>query len=209
MKIHLTLLLVFICTNLNAQKDWQTGKIFLKDGTIKEGLITLPVVTANTISLNGKEKVKYKTDAQSKKKKKYFEKDIDSLVLNSNRIYKFIAISKAKKSLCLLVKEGSVTLYSRSVAMSYSNGIHTGSGTQGGWVTKFHSTNYPQEYYAIRADEQIASPLVKYGPFGVTFRRYVLEYFKDCEQLTTKIKNKIYKKENIIDIVAEYDNCSS
>ncbi len=204
-KIFVVLLFSFSIST--AQKSWQKGTIFLKDDAVVEGILKLPIIKTNMLSFSGKEKVKYKAD-MSQRTKKYFEKDIDSIVLSDNSLYRFIQISETKKSLCKLVQKGKVTLYSRQVVVVHSNQMYMGTGNNGGWVTTAGISNYPLEYYAFKKNQKIASAIVKYGPLGVSFKRNALEYFKDCEPITAKIKDKTYRKEDIVAIVEEYNNCS-
>ena len=199
-------ILLFTSYTLAAQDEYLKGELYLSNGTIKSGYLQLPVITANTVSLKGREKIKFKENWSSKEFDKYFEKDVDSLVLSDGRFYEFIPIRNKRKTLCMLLSTGKQRLYSRYVANVSSHTI-SGASTHSSMVTMRTSTNYPQEFYALKEGASIASPLVKYGPLGVTFKRYAISYFKDCKSIVAKIRNKTYQKEDILEMISEYEGC--
>lgn len=192
------------------QYDWTKGELVLKNGGTLKGQIKLPMISKNVIALNGKEKVKYRKNRKSKKIK-YDETEVEKVIFRSSDIeiafFEYIQTSKEKKGLFKIITSGKATLYARSVSMSSSSPAHMG-GPNGGnsthWNYSFSNFN---EFYVLKDDEKIASPLIT-ARTSRSFKKRAIEYFSDCPSLVSKLDKKMYVKDEIKDVVDEYnDEC--
>jgi hypothetical protein len=172
---------------------------------VLKGSIKLPMASKEIIKLTGKEKVKFRANIEQKTEK-YVEKDIDKIVFNNGSLYRFIPISKRKKSLCKLIQKGKVTLYSRKASYAKSTPMYSGTGGNGTIANSYSGMGYIDEYFAFKKDDKIAFPIVTYG-IGSSFKQKAIAYFSDCPSIVSKIENKTYKRINIIELVTKYNQC--
>lgn len=93
---------------------------------------------------------------------------------------KFIRISERNGVLMKVLKEGKCDLY-------------------------VHQFQY-LHYYVLRSGEKIATPIYLKQIISNNFKKTALEYFKDCENVTDKIKKKEFWKKNIPEMVEYYNN---
>ncbi len=180
-----------------SQYTWTTGEVILKNGKTISGEVKIPVVSKDLIHFNGKSKVRVKNKTNGSKS--VFNEDEVALIkfIYSEReitYFKYIPVSKKKQEIFCIVSTGPVTLYGRSVAMTST---HPG-------VISFHNLN---EFYAQRANETIATPLLTARP-SKSFKNRAIEYFSNCPTLVSKLKNKSLGKDNIIAVVEEYNSCA-
>ncbi|WP_324027692.1 hypothetical protein QSV08_07015 [Maribacter sp. BPC-D8] len=180
-----------------SQYTWTNGEVILKNGKTITGEVKIPVVSKDLVHFNGKSKVRVKNNINGDKS--VFNEDqveLIKFIYSEKEIayFKYIPVSTKKKEIFCIVTTGAVTLYGRSVGMT---------STRPGTIT-FHNLN---EFYAQRANEDIATPLLTARP-SKSFKNRATEYLSDCPTLVSKLKNKILKKENIIAVVEEYNSCT-
>ncbi|MEP2279153.1 hypothetical protein [Maribacter sp.] len=193
----ITFAFLLYCAISFSQYTWTNGEVILKNGNTISGEVKIPVVSKDLIHFNGKSKVRVKSKANGEKsvfdeaqveliKFKFSEREI--------AYFKYIPVSKKKQEIFCIVNTGPVTLYGRSVAMTST---HPG-------VISFHNLN---EFYAQRANETIATPLFTARP-SKSFKKRAIEYFNDCPTIVSKLRNKIFNKDDIMAVVEEYYNCN-
>ena len=211
MKLKLTLLLtmvgMFFCYS---QYSWTHGELILKDGTTLTGLIKLPTVSKDLIAFNGKEKVKFKTEKKAATQK-YDETQVKQIVFKNpdaeTAIFEYVPISKKKMGIFKIVTKGKATLYGKIVSFTNASGpAHVGSTSGGAPMYYMYSFNDFNEFYVIRENEPIASPLITIR-ISRSFRHRAKEYFADCPKVVSKLENKEYRKEDVKDMVEAYNTC--
>ncbi|OIQ19410.1 hypothetical protein [Lacinutrix sp. MedPE-SW] len=210
MKIKLTILLCFFAITLSyGQYAWTKGELVLKNGEILIGQIKLPMISKNLIAFNGKEKVKYRKNRKSKKVK-YDETQVEKVIFKNSdtevAYFEYIQTSKKKKGLFKIISSGEVTLYARSVSMTSSTPMHMGGPQGTTWNHWHYSFSDFNEFYVLRENEKIASPLIT-ARLSRSFKKRALEYFSDCAELVSNLKERIYIKSDIKDVVDDYNNC--
>jgi hypothetical protein len=201
MKIKLfTLLLMTLSFGLHAQYDeWGNGKVYLKDGTVLEGLVRFYYVQNNN-----NEKMRFKTE-RNKPSKKITAKNVDSIRfdfvstkkvggkrINNQRSALFITIAKNKKKTkfgyAKLAIDGKLKLLKRSLS----------------------NINHPRMVAIIE------TLFLKEGGLAVpfsqielkSFKKRIKGYFNDCSGLVTKINNKQFGRKDLVEIAEYYnDNC--
>jgi hypothetical protein len=62
------------------------------------------------------------------------------------------------------------------------------------------------EFYVHREGEKIAAPLITLR-ISRSFRKRAMEYFSDCSNVVTKLKERDYRKQDIETVVKAYNNC--
>jgi len=196
-KIVLTLLLVITTTISFSQYTWTNGEVILKNGKTISGEVKIPVVSKDLIHFNGKSKVRVKDETNGRKY--VFNEDEVELIKfiyydNEVAYFTYIPVSKKKKEIFCIITTGSVTLYGRAVGMTSS---------YPGMIT-FHNLN---EFYAQRANEEIATPLQTARP-SKSFKNRAIDYFSNCPTVVSKLKNKTLNKDDIIRVVEEYNDCA-
>ncbi|WP_428741223.1 hypothetical protein [Tenacibaculum sp.] len=196
-KKNLLLAIFFItfCEFSFSQYDWTQGEIILKGGKVIEGLIKLPILSKNFVNFNGKSIVKLKNE--NGKKTKFHEHQVELIKFtypdSKVAYYKYISVSKKRKEIFCIIITGKATLYGRLVGVS----------TSGPATMSFYDIN---EFYVIRNNEKIASPLITARP-SKSFKKRSIKYFNDCPSLINKLKQKILTKKNIFEVVEEYNKC--
>jgi len=170
------------------------------------------MVSNSLISFSKQEKVQYRNTIESKKTK-YDESQVKKVIFTNSdtavTYFEYLQISKNKKGLLKVISAGKATLYARSVRMSSSTSTYMGSPSGGFWHNQSNSLNGFKdfnEFYVIREEEKIASPLITAGALR-SFRKRAMEYFYDCPILADKIDRGIYFRHNIKAAVDEYNKC--
>ncbi|MBA6155886.1 hypothetical protein H3Z83_05045 [Tenacibaculum sp. S7007] len=180
-----------------SQYDWTEGEINLKNGQTVFGLVKIPIISKNFVSFNGKSKIKLK-DKTTGSKTKFEEHQVELIKFNYSNsevaYYKYIPISKKRKEIFCVIFSGKATLYARVVGTSSSNPGMMSS----------HGIN---EFYVLRDNEKIATPLITARP-SRSFRKRAISYFNDCPTLVEKLKSRVFSKKDIITVIKEYNNCS-
>ena len=92
----------------------------------------------------------------------------------------FVRISERNGTLMRVLKKGKCNLY-------------------------VHEFDY-LHYYVVRDGEQIATPIYLKQIISNNFKKTALEYFKDCKEVTNRIKKKEFWKKNIPEMVEYYNN---
>ncbi|WP_299799379.1 hypothetical protein [uncultured Maribacter sp.] len=196
-KIVLTLLLVITTTISFSQYTWTNGKVILKNGKTISGEVKIPVVSKDLIHFNGKSKVRVK-DKTNGGKSVFNEDEVELIkfIYSDSEVayFTYIPVSKKKKEIFCIITTGPVTLYGRAVGMTSS---------YPGMIT-FHNLN---EFYAQRANEEIATPLQTARP-SKSFKNRAIDYFSNCPTVVSKLKNKTLNKDDIMRVVEAYNNCA-
>lgn len=192
MKIIIILVLFF---NLNTYGKYFEGKVVLKNNTEKNGLIEL----GKNLTLN------FKVDKKSEKEVIKGE-DIKYVLTIDNKYnqnkYEFHLTStkglvgnKEKMRLLKIIVEGNINLYVASEGLSYSTG---GSGV---------STFSTSTYFLKRLEETKPTFFVAFGyVVKQDFKTFIKEYFKDCNELITKVNKNELKEKHSIEIASFYNN---
>jgi hypothetical protein len=76
-------------------------------------------------------------------------------------------------------------------------------GTWNHWHYSFNDFN---EFYVLKEEEKIASPLIT-ARISRSFKKRAMEYFSDCPNLVSKLDEGIYVKDDVKDVVDEYNQC--
>ncbi|WBL21722.1 hypothetical protein [Zunongwangia sp. HRR-M8] len=202
MKKIAVVLFLFISLVAKSQ-SWQEGTIVLKNEKQLEGLVMLPVISKDYLTVNLNNKVKFKASKKSKKKK-FTEDDIKRIEIikeGSKSTYVYLPVSEKKSEVFeIVIAGGKVNLYARGVSMTTSNG--TGTGVASG----FSVGNY-DEFYVKRPQEEIASPLVTIR-ISKSFKNRAADYFSDCPSLVRKLNDKDLKEKDIQKVIEFYNTCN-
>lgn len=168
------------------------ASVFLKNGKILKGKMRM--------GLKGL-RIKH----NSKKFKVYLGKEIDSVHISTEDItHKFVYIPlkfkkgkyKDYKLMQTIFKGDKIRLYNYNEAVFMSNGFGV-YGMNGGSFTFL---------YAIKTNEKTPTRIGSSFGLHKGFKKEGPKYFKNCKELISKINNKTYTKENIIDAVIFYEN---
>ena len=209
MKIKITLISLLLTAISYGQYDWTKGELVLKNGDTLKGQIKLPMISKNLIAINGKEKVKYRKNRKSKKTK-YDENQVRKVIFRNSdtevAYFEFIQTSENKKGLFKVISSGKATLYARSVSITNSAPMYMGGPNGGTWNHWNYSFSDFNEFYVLKEDEKIASPLIT-ARISRSFKKRAMEYFSDCPNLVSKLDEKIYVKDDIKEVVDEYNEC--
>lgn len=210
MKYYLTLLFVIVSTSLaHCQYDWSQGELVLKNGTSLKGLIKLPTVSKDLIAINGKEKVKFKATKKAKTEK-YDETQVKLIIFRPSdtetAYFEYVPISKKKYGIFKIITKGEATLYGKAVSTTSSTPMYMGGPMNVHPTQVLYSFNNFDEYYVKRENEEIASPLITVR-ISRSFKNRSIEYFADCPAIVSKLEEKEYRKEDIKDMVEDYNAC--
>lgn len=196
--LSLFILLSSVCYS---QYNWTNGQLVLNNGETLNGQIKIPMVSKNLIAFNGKEKVSYRINRKSKKVK-YGAEQVKMLIFKNSdsetAYFEYIPILENKKGLFQVITSGKASLYARSVSVT------SASGPAGGF--QVYSFNNFNEFYVIRDGEELASPMIT-ARISRSFKKRAMEYFSDCSALVAKLENKTYQKEDIKEVMEEYNRC--
>ncbi len=197
MNIPFNLVLVFllVLSSLSAQKT--KGTLFFKDGIVKKGLVRL----------TGSGKIKYKSSKKAKATKYDFSEFEKVDILENKETVVYVHILARGHNGPQVVRElvkGKVSLYH---LLSTGGGpvFMPGNGPGGGSYT--HNRTYDIKHlYVKRKGENVATHLGSDQLFTKNFKKAASRFFKDCTSLVQKIENRAYKKRDIKEIVAFYNN---
>ncbi|MBC8755290.1 hypothetical protein H2O64_11435 [Kordia sp. YSTF-M3] len=201
------LFILCLCFSLQtfAQYDWTEGTLYLKDGTVKEGLIKFPKVSKDLIAFNGKQKVRFKK-SKKEKKEKFDHTQVAKIVFtyadSETAIYQYIAVSEKMYQLFKVITEGNITLYARTVSYTTSSAVFFPGTLQP--VT--YDFNDFDEFYILKKGEKIALPLITMR-ISRSFKKRALEYFADCPRVVAKLKDKSYREQDVRTVVRAYNYC--
>lgn len=210
MKNKIILLLCALTLTFSyGQYDWTKGKLILKNGDTLIGQIKLPMISKDLIAINGKEKVKFRKNRKSKKVK-YDEDQVQKVIFRNSdtevAYFEYIQTSKNKRGLFKIISNGKATLYARSVSVSSSTPMYMAGPNGGTWNHWHYSFNDFNEFYVSRKNEEIASPLIT-ARISRSFKKRAMEYFSDCPEVVSKLEDRTYIKDDIKDVVDEYNEC--
>ena len=209
MKIKITLFFCLLTFISYGQYDWTKGELILKNGDTLKGQIKLPMISKNLIAINGKEKVKYRKYRKSKKAK-YDENQVMKVIFRNSdteiAFFEYIQTSEKKKGLFKVISSGKATLYARSVSITNSTPMYMAGPNGGTWNHWNYSFNDFNEFYVLKENQKIASPLIT-ARISRSFKKRAMEYFSDCSSVVSKLDERIYIKDDIKDVVDEYNEC--
>jgi len=176
--------LILICClsdNCVAQKvyQYQKGKIIKSSGDTINCLVP--------ISIYYEDELNYKIDKNSPEITIKI-KDIKFLETPFN-IFENISSNKNNRLMRIVVK-GEITLYSYVIPDESSN-------PNGG----LYLYSAPDIYYTIKKSD------LYYEVKKRNFKVLLSEQLKDCNDLVLKIKNKVYKFDDLEKIINEYNSC--
>lgn len=208
MKIYFLLFLFVLqlgITFSNAQYSKPvSAKITLKSGKIIEGLVSYPVYTNEKLKIKGENK-------QTVNRNEIAEVEFAS----DSATIQFIPITGYKNARNKSVQEGILVekmleLENISLFRGFAlNKITTGGA--GGAMNTFISIDV--FWYCKRPNEEVATVVSWTFNSNITqnkiFQKNAAEYFKDYPDLSNKIKNKVYKYDQILDVVQEYNTWKS
>ena len=204
MKKLLLFLCFFISVHAIGQHSWTEGTVYLKNGTVKEGLLRITRVSKDYIAFNGKQRVKFKVNEEAKKEK-YGHTQVEKVVFKNADAetveYVYIPVSEKKYELFTKIVNGKADLYARIV--SFTSGCYPAPVNRR-WAP--FNGNDSEEFYVWREGEKTASPLITLR-VSRSFKKRAMEYFADCPALVEKLEDKSYGEENIEDVVKDYNNC--
>ena len=211
MRTKITLLFCLLTISFSyGQYNWTKGELVLKNGDTLRGQIKLPMISKDLLAFNGKEKVKYRKDRKSKKVK-YDETRVKKVIFRNSdteiAFFEYLQTTKNKKGLFKVISSGKATLYARSVSVTSSTPMYMGGPNGGTWNHWNYSYSDLNEFYVLREKEKIASPLIT-ARISSSFKKRAMEYFSDCSKLISKLEEKIYVKDDIKDVVDEYNQCN-
>jgi hypothetical protein len=206
---------MFVFSLSFGQNTQRKGELILKNGDILIGNIRLPIFQKASKIYLLKEKIEFEKKREGAiiffyELVRYGEKEVEKVVFrNSNgvdEIYEYIQISKRKKRLFKINISGKAILYSRTASVSSGKDVFNKDESYSYYDHNQKETSNYGEYYVLFEGEHIAKPLIKAKLFN-PFKKRALEYFSSCPSLETKLENKIYKRENIYEIINQYNEC--
>lgn len=223
-RIQPILALLFIAVNAYAQYDWTSAELHLTNGNTLSGEVKLSRQGIPSI-IPGKDRAFYRKNKDAKPKKFYPSKvdhivftitfeveEAGEKVLKSRKatyVPMYLKKKKKRKRFVELMIEGKVSLLGRSVRIngnSAATPIFSHQGTAYMHYHNFGPFSY-NEFYVVKKGE-LPFQINQTSVFQ-TFRKKASEYFKGCKSLVEKIENKIYKEENLVEIVEYYNkNCN-
>lgn len=210
MKLKITLISLLLTAISYGQYDWTKGELVLKNGDTLKGQIKLPMISKNLIPINGKENVKYRKNRKSKKVK-YDETKVKKVIFRNSdtevAFFEYIQTSKNKKGLFKVISSGKATLYAKSVSITSSTPMYMAGPNGGTWNHWNYSFNDFNEFYVLKENKKIALPLVT-ARVSRSFKKRAMEYFSDCSSVVKKLDKRIYIKNDIKEVVDEYNNCN-
>jgi len=178
MKAIIFVLFSLIVLNVTAQKHKATFYLF--DGTIKEGYTRYPGFATN---------LKY-WETEDSKPEKYSVNELDKLVITvkgKERTYIFRDVLEYDHTLVLEeLIVGRISTY-RSV-----------------FTKSFYGHNNPI-YFLKRTLPNGYEEIVPTWLIQRKFKKTGAEYFKDCPEISSKIKNKEYKRKDLFQVVVRYN----
>ncbi|WP_146104884.1 hypothetical protein [Polaribacter gangjinensis] len=209
MRIKITIVLCLLTVSVTyGQYAWTKGKLVLLTGDTLIGYIKLPMISKDLITINGKEKVKYRKN-KNYKNVKYDETQVKKVIfINADSeiaLYEYVQTSKNTKGLFKVISAGKATLYARSVSLTTTTPTYMGGAYGGTWNYNYSFKDF-SEFYVKRENEEIASPMIT-ARISSSFKKRAMEYFADCPYLVAKLDEKRYTKEDIKDVVDKYNEC--
>ncbi|PNW25799.1 hypothetical protein [Formosa algae] len=212
-KQKLTLLLLILIVSLgNAQNNWVEGSLILKNGDTITGNLKLPLINKGV--LVNFHKIKFKKN-ENDEEVNYDNTNVNKALIkersNKKAIYEYVKTSKSKYQLFRLIEFKKVKLYARKVSNSTMSPIMIGE--ERGFSSSTYYSSQDNEFYALRKNEKIASPLITLptnisaSVFTKSFRKRAMKYFSDCPSLVKKLKKRELRESQILKVIAEYESC--
>jgi len=187
--------------NENINGELTNVKITTADGKIKSGKVNMPISLEKNIELISENGSTEKITNLDIKTIEIISENGTSISYENVYAFKNILRKKIEKKprFMLVILRGTVTLY----LDIRENTIYNSTI---GITNRMTFTNY----YAIREGEPAVSVLSavasgQANPNNV-FKNTAKDYFSDYPELVTKIKDKVYKYSDIINVVMEYNN---
>lgn len=147
--------------------------------------------------------IKYKTHKEAKREEIHFStiSSFEILAGKEKKTYKWVKVKDKNYRVLEEVCTGRVSMY-LSTAIGYSPTPSPGMGGFRGVSNSYTIENY----YLKRTTETEAEHLGSNQWFTKNFKDAASAYFSDCPELVEKIKNKEYKKRDLVEIVEYYNN---
>ena len=223
-RIYTVFAMLFMVINSYGQYDWTPAKIHLESGETLTGEVRLSKQGIPSI-IPAKDRAFYRKTEDAKIQKLYpskidrivftitFEVEEDGEKISKTRkaiyISTYLKKRKKRKRFVELIMDGKVKFIGRTVRISGSSGVTPIFSHQG--IAHMHYNYFGSfvhnELYVWRNDE-LPKDLMQGSGFS-SFKTRASKYFKDCESLIKKIKDKTYKSENLLEIVKHYnENCN-
>lgn len=180
---------------VSAEKFYSATIVF-SDGHEAQGLVTLPEKPTD-------ETIRYKENDDAKAVK-YKSEELARLVFaesdGNNVIYERVMAQKSPST-------SKTTIYwlrvgKRGFATLYFCDFKTAMGTGGGMVVGY------DRYWFVKREDELSASLVSWQGYATNeafFRKNASEYFKDDDELATKLKDKVFKREDIYKVLEEYN----
>ena len=179
-KMRIFLLSFLIGFQFTLSQESKSGEIFFNNGNIIKGIVNVG---------NSKISVKKNIDGRSIT---FGHMGIDSVrIYNSDSVSSYIYKKHQKKILLLeVISTGKVQLFMYTFPQVYGYGGFSGGGTM---------------HYLGRKGESSVTRLTVKGVVDKSFKKSTSKFFKDCPKLVEKIKNREYRRDDIIEIVNYYN----
>ncbi len=180
--------------------NWYEGKLVLKNGEKLTGLIKYITIGAALGGLQSFNKIYFKKDSNSKKKK-YKKNVIDYFMISKasgeTTKYTYINIRKKKSVLTRVLIEGKASLYIKvtNELVSQNNGMSP-------------APIRPIDYfcYVQKEKDEIANGMFMPNVLK-SFKKEAEDYFKTCKVLSQKIRNEELGLDDKEEIVNTYNDC--
>lgn len=195
MKSIIISVLLFSSISIYSQSFFESGEIFYRDGTNEKGYIKIKY-----------SEIKFKKKITDKKHQEYTYRKVKKLILadaRENKIYEYKIIKDKKKSiikLLNLVLLGDVALYQIE---------HFDTVGNYGLTYSYKGASY----YLVESNNESFATFIGSKSIAVgrkNIKKGLIKYFKDCPDLINKLKNKKFKKRDIVEVVEYYnENCGN
>jgi hypothetical protein len=203
MKSKLLFLTIALLSIVNTFAQYEKTTVHYRNGEVKQGFAKFAFMS---------DKLKFKETKEQKKPSLLTYKELDKFVIgygNDKTEYQYKIVKGKPGAKLLKVKlRGDVSLY---YEIKTSGGAPMAMGGVGGMTMGMGFSSSTEVYYIAKKDDDIVIQL--FNMLGVSkkkFKKIVPEFFGDCPELIEKIKNKEYKKRDIVEIVDYYNNeCST
>lgn len=172
--------------------------LVFKDGTVLKGLA----------KVSGRHHIRYRKSKEAKAKRIHFSKLKKADIAFEEGIATFVYLPKKGKNNPKIYKqlvEGNVSLYFWNTGGSNVGYNAAAPGTFGG-NRVVGSSFYIENYFIKRSQDDGLILFTGSTMYVRGYKKAVKKFFKDCPRLIEKVKNKEFKREQIVEIVQFYNN---
>jgi len=195
---------VSVGNNGSFSNKWFEGKLILKNRDTLVGVVKFESGTKDMFGMKGiggNRKVFFKENRDDKKKIKYKRDKVESFVVtnNSGELVKFTYVKTSKNGALLVqvLTEGKVSLYLKKTLDQTMYDAHQ---------TNMVFYNEKNLYYVKKQNEDYVSNEFFDNAFK-SFSKTASNYFSDCESLVQKIDDKVYRSDDLFEIIQVYNAC--